>query len=70
MVTNTKTATMSPYSALGKAGRPAGYSRDQINAMGVAPALQVKGWQREEDRHREAVIAKPGNDAKTRPTEY
>ena len=51
---------MNPWSALGKTGRPDGYSRAQVNAMGVAPALQITGWQREEDRHREAIIAKPG----------
>ena len=67
VVNNAQAATMSPYSALGKTGRPAGYSRDQINAMGVAPALQVKGWQREEDRHREAVIAKPGKNNTNTP---
>ena len=52
---------MSPWSAVGKMGRPEGYSREQVNAMGVAPALQIAGWQREEDRQREAIIAKPGN---------
>ena len=52
---------MSPWSALGKTGRPEGYSRQQVNAMGVAPALQIAGWQREEDRHREAIITKPGS---------
>ena len=53
-------AVMSPWSAVGKMGRPEGYTRDQVNAMGVAPALQIAGWQREEDRQREAIIAKPG----------
>ena len=51
---------MSPWSAVGKMGRPDGYTREQVNAMGVAPALQIAGWQREEDRQREAIIAKPG----------
>ena len=53
-------APLSPWSALGRAGRPEGYSRDQVNALGVPGAIALKGWEREEDRHREAVIAKPG----------
>ena len=55
-----RSQVMSPWSAVGKMGRPEGYSREQVNAMGVAPALQIAGWQREEDRQREAIIAKPG----------
>ena len=53
-------APLSPWSALGRSGRPEGYSRDQVNALGVAGAIALKGWEREEDRHREALIAKPG----------
>ena len=51
---------MSPNSALGAAGRPSGYDREQINRMGVQAALQLKGWEREMQKEREALIAKPG----------
>ena len=55
-------APLSPWSALGRSGRPDGYTRDQVNALGVAGAIALKGWEREEDRHREALIAKPGKN--------
>ena len=54
------TTQLSPWSALGRSGRPDGYTREQVNALGVAGAIALKGWEREEDRHREALIAKPG----------
>ena len=51
---------MSPYSALGPEGRPAGRTREQINRMGVDAALKLKGWEREEDKERKTLLARPG----------
>ena len=53
-------APMSPWSAIGEIGRPRDYTRAQINRIGVGAALEIKNWEREADRQRDAQLARPG----------
>ena len=51
---------MSPYTTLGVEGRPAGMSRERINAMGIDAAMRMKGWQREDETRRTTELGRPG----------
>ena len=51
---------LSPYTVLGVEGRPAGMSRERINALGVENAIHMKGWQREDESRKAAELGRPG----------